>query len=536
MSTSRTYSFTVNSSGTYCANYNCSISASANSSAGGTVTGAGYYLYGSSCTLTATPATGYTFTKWTKNGSQVSTDASYTFNVTQAATYVAVFTINSYTISASASPSAGGSVSGAGTYNHGTSCTLTATPNTNYDFVKWTKNGTTVSTNPSYTFTVTGGGTYVAQFVQYSPLTYSYDETNYTATVTGHQSGASATGTLSIPSTISNNGHDYTVTKIGNSAFWDHTGLTGTVTLPSTVTTLEYGAFRGCTGLTGVNLSNVVTIGDGAFCYCSGLTGALTIPNSVTTIGIQAFYECSQLTSISIGSSANMSTGFNNPFVGCSAVTQVTVDSNNPYFDSRNSCKAIIRKSNNELIFGCRNTVIPSSVTSIGESAFYYQSSLTSINIPNSVTSIGEIAFRHCSGLTSITIPSSVTTIGASAFYDCTGLTGALVIGEGVTIIGNAAFACNENNTGITSLTIGSAVNSIGYNAFSHRTGINQITINAMTPPTISNGGAFNGVNTDIPVSLPCGSLSAYQKLMVGIVLPIYKMEVLRLLLLPIRQ
>ena len=101
------------------------ISASASPSAGGTVSGAGTYTSGSTCTLTATPATGYSFVRWTKNGSQVSTNPSYSFTVTANASYVAVFSLNSYTISASASPTAGGSVSGAGTYNHGSTCTLT---------------------------------------------------------------------------------------------------------------------------------------------------------------------------------------------------------------------------------------------------------------------------------------------------------------------------------------------------------------------------------------------------------------------------
>jgi YD repeat-containing protein len=142
------------------------ITASASPTAGGTVSGAGTYTHGSSCTLTATPNTGYAFTKWTKNGTQVSTSASYTFTVTANASYVAVFTQNSYTVSASASPTTGGTVSGAGTYTHGSSCTLTATPNTGYSFTKWTKNGTQVSTNPSYTFTVTANASYVALFEQ----------------------------------------------------------------------------------------------------------------------------------------------------------------------------------------------------------------------------------------------------------------------------------------------------------------------------------------------------------------------------------
>jgi hypothetical protein len=167
VSTNPSYSFTVTGNASYVAVFSLNsytISASANPAAGGTVSGGGTYNYGSSCTLTATPATGYSFVRWTKNGSQVSTNPSYSFTVTGNASYVAVFSLNSYTISASSSPSAGGSVSGAGSYNYGSTCTLTATPATGYSFVRWTKNGSQVSTNPSYSFTVTGNASYVAVF------------------------------------------------------------------------------------------------------------------------------------------------------------------------------------------------------------------------------------------------------------------------------------------------------------------------------------------------------------------------------------
>ncbi|MBR5912549.1 MAG: hypothetical protein IKZ55_11240 [Bacteroidales bacterium] len=140
------------------------ISVSANPTNGGTVTGGGTYQQGQSCIVSATAATGYNFLKWTENGQQVSTSANYTFNVTGNRTLVAQFQTKSYTISASANPSNGGTVSGGGTYNHGQSCTLTASPATGYTFVKWTKNGTQVSTNASYTFTVTGSASYVAHF------------------------------------------------------------------------------------------------------------------------------------------------------------------------------------------------------------------------------------------------------------------------------------------------------------------------------------------------------------------------------------
>ena len=167
VSTSASYSFTVTGGGTYVANFSqnsYTISASANPSAGGTVSGGGTYNYGSSCTLTATANTGYTFTNWTKNGTVVSTNTSYSFTVTGGGIYVANFSQNSYTISVSANPSAGGTVSGGGTYNYGSTCTLTATANTGYTFNNWTENGTIVSVAAIFSFEVTGNRTLVANF------------------------------------------------------------------------------------------------------------------------------------------------------------------------------------------------------------------------------------------------------------------------------------------------------------------------------------------------------------------------------------
>ena len=123
----------------------------------------------------------------------------------------------------------------------------------------------------------------------------------------------------------------------------------------------------------------------------------MTIPNSVTSIG-------------------------NAPFWGCSGLTEMKVDANNPKYDSRENCNAIIETSSNTLISGCQTTVIPNSVTSIGGYAFYYCSGLTSVTIPNSVTSIGYYAFAGCSALTSVTIGSGVTSIGVRAFYKCESL------------------------------------------------------------------------------------------------------------------
>ena len=140
------------------------ISAYSNPDSGGTISGDGTYYYGQTCTLTAVPATGYDFIKWTKNGTQVSTNTSYSFTVTEAASFEAHFQLQSFTINASANPSNGGSVNGSGTYNYGQTCVLTATPAIGYDFISWTKNGTQVSTNSSYSFTVTEAANFVAHF------------------------------------------------------------------------------------------------------------------------------------------------------------------------------------------------------------------------------------------------------------------------------------------------------------------------------------------------------------------------------------
>ena len=198
------------------------------------------------------------------------------------------------------------------------------------------------------------------------------------------------TGIVVIPESVIYEGKTYSVTSIGNAAFYKCSGLTS-VTIPNSVTFIGKSAFSDCSGLTSVTIPNSVTyIGYWAFGYCSGLT-SVTIPNSVTSIGEYAFHGCSGLTSVHITDIA----------AWCKIKFDI-VPSNPLYF-------AHHLYLNGEEV---KDLVIPNSVTSIGSYAFSGCSSLTSVTIPNSVTSIGERAFADCTALqfvkTHITEPYSI--------------------------------------------------------------------------------------------------------------------------------
>ena len=208
------------------------------------------------------------------------------------------------------------------------------------------------------------------------------------------------------------------ITNIGASAFYDCYRLEEVI-LPDSITSIGKSAFQQ-SNITSLAIPDgVKKIGDHAFRYCYELK-SITIPDSVTEIGEQAFFGCWKLSdSVTIPDSVT-SIG-KEAFAQC-PLTSISVDENNPVYDSRDNCNAIIKTADNTLIWGYEATVIPDSVTAIGENAFSWCSDLTSITIPDSVTSIGFDAFSYCSGLTSITIPASVTSI-RYAFHESENVT-----------------------------------------------------------------------------------------------------------------
>ena len=224
------------------------------------------------------------------------------------------------------------------------------------------------------------------------------------------------------------------VKSIGDNAFYNSSRNMETIKVESGNT--AYDSRGGCNALIDsktntlmlgckntVIPSGVTAIGSYAFEHCSELT-SINIPSTVTTIYSLAFLDCTGLTAITIPASVTtIAKDINNSFRGCSNLASIKVDSGNTVYDSRGDCNAIILTANNEMIRGCRNTVIPNSVTTIGQMAFDGSNGLEEVVIPGSVTTIGHNAFDNCLELVKVTIPSSITSIGAGVFVNCPKLT-----------------------------------------------------------------------------------------------------------------
>lgn len=391
-------------------------------------------------------------------------------------------------------------------------------------------------------------------------------------------------GDLVIPETVTWEDKTYTVTAIGDYAYYRTADVTS-VTLPNTITSIGKYAFFECTGITELNLPNTLaTIDKCAFQSCSGLT-SITIPQGVTSIGENSFHNCTSakilnfnaincedfpgivntwpfdganyneinigegvtripayfaynsmsITSLTIPNSVtyigtfafyyslNLRTHLHIPssvtFIGetalhgCPYLTGITVDENNPVYDSRDNCNAIIETATNTLINGCTYTIIPNTVTAISDYAFMqnFNNEHTLLVVPNSVKSIGYRAFAYTSDIKGIHIGSGLTSIGAEAFVGCRDIvrmtvdkdnlifdsrdscnaiietaTNTVVAGCKKTIIPNTVtaigdFAFNRINY-MYSFTIPNSVTYIGDYAFQYCTDLNELKMsNAIT-------------------------------------------------------
>ena len=333
------------------------------------------------------------------------------------------------------------------------------------------------------------------------PSKLIYDRKTYKVTSIGKYAFYKCSGLTSV--TIPNS-----VTSIGISAFYNCSGLTS-VTIGNSVTSIGNSAFSNCSGLISIivdesnpsfsSIEGILYNNDATtLIYCPITKKTVTIPNSVTSIDYSAFYGCSGLTSVTIPNSVT-SIG-ERAFSGCSGLTSVTIG---------NSVTSIGYYAFSGC-YGLTSVTIPNSVTSIGKYAFSGCSGLTSVTIPNSVTSIGQRVFENCSGLTSVTIGNSVTSIGYYAFSGCYGLT-SVTIPNSVTTIVQSAFS---NCRGLTSVTIGNSVTSIGKYAFSGCSKLTSIYCQGTKPPRENPRESIvfsEAILKECTLYVPIGCQAAYE-------------------------
>ena len=269
------------------------------------------------------------------------------------------------------------------------------------------------------------------------------------------------------------------ITKIGNYVFYSCNNLKKVI-LSDTVLTIGESAFSHCNELEYIYIPDMLTsIGKHAFMYCKKLDNII-IPSGVTSILDNVFYDCASLSSIHIHKDI---ASIDSAFYGCKNLDKITVDEENPIYDSRDNSNAIIETATNTLVAGSNNTVIPNSVTSIADYAFQGRSKMKSLYIPKSVTSIGVCAFNNMRSLEKIIVEEG------NSVYDSRDNSNAIietatntllfgsngtVIPDTVTSISRGAFWGAEK---LEIINIPDSVTSIGTLAFYECKSLKKITI-----------------------------------------------------------
>ena len=356
---------------------------------------------------------------------------------------------------------------------------------------------------------------------QFNGINYNITGNN-TAEVTYGSIGRRYSGSITIPAEVQYDGNTYSVTSIRDEAFSYCTGLTS-ITLPNSLTFIGISAFEGCTALT-----------------------SITLPNSITYIGEYAFEDCSSLTQIEVDNANKAYCSIDGVLFNKDKTTIITYPagkSNSNQYIIPNSVTSIGRSA----FYGCTSLTsitLPNSIKSISGHAFQGCTGLTSITFPNSLTSIGYQAFEGCTGLTSVTLPNSITSIDDGVFADCSSLTqievdnankaycsidGVLFNKDKTTIITYPTGKSNSNQyiipnsvtsirdeafsgcTGLTSITLPNSITYIGYEAFSGCTGLTEIYCEAEELPTCRNDTFYNVDYANCTLYVPTGAVETYR-------------------------
>lgn len=275
-----------------------------------------------------------------------------------------------------------------------------------------------------------------------SPTTYSSKANCERKGIINYKWGEGMTN-LVIPQYVTNNGKSYVVTRIGSAAFCYCDVMTGTISLPSTITEICDNAFYHCSGMTGnLNIpSGVIRVGEKAFAWCTKLDGMLSLPSTCGDIANYAFYNCEEL-------KGNLSLPSNLVSIGEYA------------------------------FYGCRNLFgdlqIPNTVKLVGKYAFYACKGFRGkLRFNCEVTNLPDHVFAAC-GFSSIELHDGITTIGDNAFDGCANLQGTLVMPYNISVVGMSAF----RRCTMSGLTFrGNVLSSIGNSAFSECNGISTVNL-----------------------------------------------------------